>query len=171
MTFRKKILLNIGISFGIVVLLGVALFFLSSIVEDKAEQIRKAKEELSFRSQVSESIALLRNESGQVEPYLDDLENILITKDNLVNFSQDLKTIAQQNQISLNLSFGTETPKTKNELGKINFTITIDGDFDNLIKFLKDLENSKYFVKLDKLDLTKKGGGLKIILKGVIFYF
>ncbi|MEK7555539.1 MAG: type 4a pilus biogenesis protein PilO [Patescibacteria group bacterium] len=171
MSFKKKIILNIGVSLGIVLLLGAALFFLNSEIQNKVKQITEAKKGLNFRSQLSESITLLRNESEQVEPYLNDLENILITKDKLVNFSQDIKTIGQQNQINLNFSFGAETPKTKDEPGKIGLIITADGNLNNLISFLRGLENSKYFVKLNKLDLTKQGDKFKGILNGEIFYF
>ncbi|MEE8131834.1 MAG: type 4a pilus biogenesis protein PilO [Candidatus Paceibacterota bacterium] len=171
MSFKKKLLLNIGISLGIILILGAALFFLNSKIKDEVKQIQKVKEKLTLRSQTTEFIALLRRESEQVEPYLDDLDNMIITKDKLVNLSQDLSTIAMQNQVNLKLSIGKETPKTESELGEINITITIDGAFDNLIKFLKDLENSRYFVKLNKLDFTKKGNDFKGILNGVIFYF
>lgn len=171
MSFKKKIILNIGVSLGIALLLGTALFLLNSEIQNKTKQITEAKKELNFRSQISESISLLRNESEQAEPYSDDLENMLITKDKLVNFSSDIKTIGKQNQVNLSFSFGAETPKTKDEPGKIGLIITADGALDNLIKFLKDLENSEYSVKLNKLDLTKQGAQFKGILNGEISYF
>lgn len=171
MSFKKKLLLNIGISLGIILILGVALFFLSSEIKNNAKEIQEVKEKMVLRSQTTKSIALLRRESEQVEPYLAKLDNILITKDKLVNFSQDLNAIAKQNKINFKISLGKEIPKTESKLGEINITMTINGTLDNLIKFLKDLENIQYFVKLNKLDFTKKGNGFEGILNGVIFYF
>lgn len=172
MNFKKKIILNIGISLGIISILGVILFFLNSNIQEKTRQIQETRLELNLRSQITKTLDSLRRESEQAKLYSAELENILITKDKLVNFSQGLRIIAQQNQIDLKLIFGAETPKIKTGLGEINVTITIDGSFDNLIKFFQGLENSRYSVKLDKLDLTRKDDGdFKATLSGVVFYF
>lgn len=172
MTFKKKIILNIGISLGIILLLGAVLFFLKSNIQEKTRQIQEARRELNLRSQITETLDFLRRESEQARLYSTNLKNMFITKDKLVNFSQDLNILAQQNQIDLKLSFGVETPKTETGLGEINISITTDGSFENLIKFFQGLENSQYSVKLDKLDLTRKDdGNFKATLSGTVFYF
>ncbi len=172
MSLKKKLLFNISVILGIVILLGTALLFLSSKIQDKAEQISDAKKELNIRSKTVESIALFRRKSEQVQPYLRELQNMLITKDDLINIPKDLKSIAQQNQVNLQITFGVDTPRTETEPGEINIAITTEGSFDNLIKFLKDLENSRYFVKLNKVDLTARGDdNFRAVLSGAVFYF
>ncbi len=171
MTFKKKLLFNIGISFGIFIILGIILFLLSSEIRNKAEQIQETKKEAALRSQITKSISLLRHESKLVKKNLNELDYMLITKYDLLNFSYNLNNIAEQSQVGIRVSLGKEISKADDELGKVNITIIINGALENLVKFFNGLENSQYIIKLNNVDLTKRGDNFKGTLNGVVFYY
>ena len=169
MSFKKRLLIFIGIPSGVCLILAIALFFLGSGIVRHTDQIKKLRSDLDFRLQATESLALLRQDFAQAQTYLPNLESVLPNRNQLVGFSRDLGIIAKQNQIDLNSSLGGETPSGTKGLEEINFTMTGQGSFDNFINFLKSVRNSRYLIKFQGLDFTRQGGNFKALLTGQIF--
>lgn len=171
MSFKKHLLIFIGIPLGVCLILAIALFFLGPDIVKRTNQIKQLQKELSFRLQATESLALLRQDLERAQPYLPNLENILPTRDQLVGFSRDLGIIARQNQVDLNSSLGEESPRGSEGLGKINFTMTGQGSFDNFINFFKSIKNSRYLIKFQGLDFVRQDSNFRTLLTGQIFLF
>lgn len=158
-----------GIPLTICLILVVGLFLLGSDISKQAEKIKQLRETLSAHLQATDSLALLRQDFQQVQPYLPAIQNALPTQDQLVVFSRDLSAIARQNQIDLNSSLGQETSRTSNGLGQLSFTMIGQGSFDNLINFLKAVKSSHYFIKFTGVDFTRQNNVFKASLNGEIF--
>jgi len=87
----------------------------------------------------------------------------------LLGFSRDVGIIAKQNKLNLNTALGQQISQNGDGLRQTDFTSTAQGAFDNFINFLKTLENSRYFIKLNTLDFNGQNGDFKMLMKGQIF--
>ncbi len=171
MGFKKRLIIIIGVPLGIILILIVSLFFLGSDISSRANQIKQLRENLTLRLQSTESLVSLRQDFKQAQEYSPALNNLLPTRDELVGFIHDLTMIAKQNELDFSSSLGQESPQTDKGLGQISFTITSQGKFDNFVNFLKTLENSRYFIKLNTLDVTRQDDNFKALMTGQVFSF
>lgn len=171
MEFKKRLSIIIGIPLGICLVLITALFFLGSDITKQTNQIKQLRGSLRYYIEMTEFLALLRQDSEKAKHYLPELESALPTRDQLVVFSSDLNIIARQNKIDIGLNLGQESPASAKEPGKIDFTVAGQGGFDNFLNFLKLLKNSRYFINLKTLDLSRQDDNFKVSLTGQVFSF
>jgi len=169
--FRKRLLIIIGVPLGISLILTTILFFVGSNISKRTDQIRQLRRDLLFRTQLTESLALLRKDSQQAKNYVVEIENILPNRDQLVSFPRDLSTIARQTKVELNSSLGQENSEGIGKLRQTDFTITSQGPFDNFIDFLKSLETARYFINLKSIDFTRQDNNFSALLTGRVFSF
>jgi len=169
MNFKKRLLITIGIPLAICLILALALFFIGSNITNQTAQIEKLKGDLFNRQQLAQSLANLKQGTEQVQPYIAELENILPSQDQLLGFSRDIGIIAKQNKLNLNTTLGQQISQNGDGLRQTDFTSTAQGTFDNFINFLKSLENGRYFIKLNTLDLTGQDGDFKMLMNGQVF--
>lgn len=172
MNFRKRLMIAIALTLGLILVLGATIFFLGTDIQKRAEKISLMRADLSFRTKAIESLAELRSDFDKSKPYEMQLKNMLPTRDQLVNFSRDFNVIANQNKINLNLSFqgGGQAASETATLQKTDFLITTQGSFSNLLNFLKATGKSRYFIKTNSLDLTAQGGdNFNITINGHVF--
>lgn len=171
MNFKKRLLIIIGIPLGICLILIAALIFLGLDIAKQADQIKQLSRNLNYNIKMIESMALLRQDSEKAKYYLPELESILPTRDQLVVFPGDVNIIARQNKFDANTSLGRESSGAANELGKIDFIISGQGEFNNVLNFLKLLKNSRYFIKINTIDLGRQNNDFKTLLTGQVFSF
>lgn len=171
MDFKKRLTINIGVSLIIFVLISASLFFIGKNIAGRAEKIKQLRGEIDFRSRANQSLALLRNDAQKASDYAFALDNILLSRDRLLDFPHQIEAIAAQNNVNFSFGFGQETPKDGAGFGVINFNASSAGSFDNLINFLKYIENSGYFVKIESFDFQRKGNDFQWLFSGKIFSF
>lgn len=170
MKFRKRLTIIIVILLAISTVLGGILIFVGSDISKRTEQIIQAKRDLLFRLQSTETLALLRRDSQGAKNYTYELNNILPSRDQLINFPRDLAIIARQNKIELNAGLGKESVSDGN-LAQTNFNMTGQGSSDNFIAFLKSVETAKYFINLDSIDFIQQGNTFRALINGRVFSF
>lgn len=171
MNFKKRLLINIGIPLVICLLLITAVVFLGLDITNQTNKIEQLQGSLRYYIEMTESLALLRQDSEKAKHYLPELESILPMRDQLVAFPSDLGIIARQSKVEINSSLGQESPGNEKNLGKIEFTVAGQGEFDNLLNFLTLLKNSRYFIKIKTLDFGRQEGNFKALLTGQVFSF
>jgi len=168
---KKQLVLTVGLGVLIILILAALLIILRADILKKIIQISEIKKELDFRSTIIKSLSTMRSDINLVQPYIFGIENILPTKDQLINFSKDLNMMAVQNKINLASNFSGENVKSSGELKWIGLTATAEGNFNDLINFLKAIESSRYSVKMDNIDFSEKDGKFKMLFNGKVFYF
>ena len=171
MDFKKKLILMISIFAVVSAVLLTALIFSGFDIKKRIKQVSELRGEINFQTRAIQNLALLRQDKTEADIYSAELSGVLINRDQLVNFSKDLSIMANQNKIDLGLTIGVETQKTENSPGKTAFTLSVKGSFDDLINFLRTLENSKYFINLNSIDFTRQEDKFKALINGEVFSF
>ena len=172
MDFKKSLIISLSITLGLTAVLLIAIIILTNNSSKKAEEIGRAKIEINAKNRALEILTILQSDSQKAAVYSNQIDSLLITKDQLINSKRDLSALAQENGMNLNLEFRDESPPTENELRKTNVVLNINsqtGGLMNFVNFLKALESSKYFLKFTNADLNMEGGRLSGTLNGQIF--
>lgn len=173
MNFKKIIAKKIGISAILIAIFLIPMFILKSDIEKRAIDVINKKEQINTSSENIGSLAYLKIDSETAKKYLSQISTYLINKDQLLNFSNDIGLMSKQNNLNFLIAFGQEkplaalTPRSTN----ISLSSQSQANIDNLVKFLGLVENSRYFVRLENMDVSQEGSQLKVTTSGKVFSF
>lgn len=153
--FKRRLLKKIGIAVGIIAILAAFLIALNIDINSRVAAISAARDELALRSRTVELLTGANSDLKRADPLFANLQSLLPDKDQLINFPRELQRVAKTYLVDAGFSFGAEKAGTSNKPGSIKFTMTIGGDFDNIIDFLKYVESHRYLISLDSVDVRR----------------
>jgi len=170
--FKKRIYINLGVITGIIAIFVAFSILLRLNIEKENSLIMKIKNDKNKIAQSSENLALLIKDETEARPYLDKVKNLVPQKGDLVNLKRDMNDLARQNNTSLSFNFGSESAGELNTgLGAVNFNAQADGTIDNLLGFIRELEDKYFALKINSLDINRLSGPLmRIVFNGQMFY-
>lgn len=174
-TFRKNLLRQLSVAFGIIIILAVSFFFIKRHIKESVAQITSARQELSHRTAVLNELSDLRSQYKRFgQPYLNVLSNIIPEKDKLIDISQDFQTIASQDDLEFGFSFlGERVPEDSSELGYIEFRLNIKGESMNGISdFIERIEDFRYLTTVNRVDIRRNRelNEITLILQGRVYF-
>ncbi len=169
--FKKKLLTHVGIALAIIGLLALFIVLLNGDINKRVVAIQTAKDETVLRAQTIELLTGANSDLKKADALLANLQNLLPNKDQLINFPRELETTAKQYAVDVGFSFGPESVAKDNLPGSISFTMTAAGDFDNIVDFLKSVEQHKYLISLDSIDVHRSGKDnvFSLLTSGLIY--
>ena len=171
MNFGKK-LIFLAI---ILIILTVLEFFLTikplyQETKNLSNKIRsqiKTSEELYLKGY---TLAETKKKLKEVEDKIPILENIFLLEGKELEFITTLEKIARQNKVSQEINL---EPKRifRTNYKVLPVTLSLRGDFLNLIKYFLEIEKLDFYFNVDSFSLTqKKGKEIEIIVKGKTFW-
>jgi hypothetical protein len=174
MSFSKQLAIVFGFTFLGIVFFLVSSFLIGKNLQAKAQKITLLEKEISFRNKALKSIAVLKRDYQEAQPYFESVNNFLPTKDQLINFSRDLNSLANQQKVNLtfNLNDESATPLgSSNFLVGNNFELTVNGSTENTLSFLRLLIQGRYFFYINSLVISYSRENLmNASLKGQIIF-
>lgn len=169
MEFKNWLFKNSAISGASILILTILVFLLGSDLANRAEKIKSQRLDLAIRLQSLSSLAALRTDSQKAEKLLINLQETLPSRDQLIGFSKALELIAKNNKLGFGFSFESEQAGTESSPGINYFNLTGSGSYGNFINFFKSIEQSRFFVGFDSVDLITKGKDFELVAKGKVF--
>ncbi len=141
MEFRKKIILLVV---GFLLFNGLLIFFpLRKVVFETKES---EKEILTLKQKENEFLGKIEKLRQFDQKKYAQLESALFDPKDPLPFINFLEGMAKQNDLTLNLKPGG---------GENLFSLSLSGESSRLLRFLSQLENGPYFVRIKKLTLNK----------------
>lgn len=168
--FYKELLKHNWLYLSGIIILAVLLFVLKANMDSADTQIRAQYASLINKSNSLLSLATLRGDFTKANPYFSFLENILPPKDQLLSFENELESIARKNNLEFNFNYGEEKVSSSKDPGQIFFRVIINGEYDSIAQFLKDMETSRYFIDPSSVDILKKNVGYSATINGRVFF-
>jgi len=166
--FTKK---NAILSFVLISVLLISLCYLFGDIKKRRSEIINSKQEISSRINSLFSFASIKKEYQEAEKYSSILKNVLPTRDNLLDFKNEVGRLARKHKVGLGFKFGADKAIADN-LRSINFELFVSGQLSKIAEFIKELENSFYMVSLTSFDFQRKISKNKMELKtsGKVFF-
>ncbi len=171
MNTRRRIAMQIGISLAIIAALVSGILFFGFHINKFSKKIATTRQELAERSIALRSLAVLRSEfTNKGQSYLNVLHNIVPKKDELIDLSKDIQAIAAAGNLEYGFNFLSETPAGATTLGSVRFDLSLGGDLNNLIDFIKNLQNFRYLINLENISLSREELAMKMEVRGNVFF-
>lgn len=167
--FKKWLMVNAGGGAAVLAAALVLIFLVGGDVSSRAESIKVQKQDLETRLQSLNSLIALRSGADRARRLLPKLQEALPTKDQLIGFSKYIGTQARQNNLTAAFAFDSEVAATAAVPGMNGFSLTLNGAYDDYVRFLKSLESSSYFVNFSSMDISEKDNKFEILSKGKVF--
>lgn len=123
-------------------------------INKRTNFIQTIKQELVIRFQSVEEAAALIKSANQAKEESRFLNRILPPPEQLINFPKTVNNLASQHNVEVSFSFGQETAGSETEPGFISFTIAASGDYNDLVNFIKSLEQLQYQISFDSFNFA-----------------
>jgi len=153
---QQKIILNLVILFLVIggLTYFVSLPAINSIKKIKSE-IEEQRIDLEKKYMRGQSLKKLAENLKKIEPELEKLEQIFIKTEEALGFITSLENLSDTSNI--NQKINLITPKNQpNEGGykKIPLQLLASGNFFNQMRYLINIESSKYYINVKSLEMT-----------------
>lgn len=156
--FKKRLLIKLGVFFILIAaLLSIEILIGRTISKDRDDIIAK-KVDREARLNSAATLLDLRKSKGEAEKAISILSNSLPNRDGVFTFKSDVERFAANRSVKANMIFGNETLGGGSTASKIEFIMSASGDFSQVMTFLKDFEDSRYFTKFRNMELSTQGG-------------
>lgn len=166
---RKKLIFTGGIVFFVIVLLVFLMIFLTLRINARKELIYGSKKQMAFYDErISNSKEIEKTLERSRDNY-NKLQNVFLNEGSLVVFIKEMESFARQSGVELDIR---SVSLSKKEGSLPVFTIFLDGPFSSLCKYLYLLENTKYQLAFQRLNLQKdekEGWGANLVFTFLSF--
>lgn len=158
--FKKLGLKNkliISIAGFIMVLISIIYFMVLPTINDIKEMGRKIESEkmdLEEKYQKGQSLKRLAEDIRKIEPLIEKLDQIYINKNDSLELITTLEKIANKNNINQKINL-VDAQNTENQYyQKMPIQLSTNGSFINQMKYLTNLESSKYYINIQSLEIS-----------------
>jgi len=166
---KKKILYILIFLVISVIFISLPIFILKSIQENSKEILKtreKIKENLDSFEEILKYKRTIKEKQGEIEQIKENILNLNFP----LPFVQFLEEKAKELNIEIeevpNLS-QIQRSKEK-EFGFLFFSISVSGEKEKLLLFLKKIENEKFLVEIEKVTISGENL-LKMSISGKVF--
>lgn len=158
----------------IVLLVSIGAFVALTIsIPGYAENIVKKKKQLDVIAQEEKNLPALASLLETQQDKITLLEKTFPTREELVLVVQSIDTIAFRSQVAALLHFESEQPSLDdNKNAMLPVTLTIEGEYLNVIAFLDGIAKNKYLVVFQAIEATTPTGirGVhKVVVRGNLY--
>ncbi len=154
-SFKRRLMKQLLSATISIVVVAVIIIVLNFDINKRMRRIEARRDETIIRSQSMLIFSDLQKEALQARSDYALLEAALPNRDQLIGFPRELEKRAKEHAIDLGFSFGNETPSVVGQPGSIRFTMSLGGEFDNILAFMKAFEAHPYFTSLSSVDLVR----------------
>lgn len=157
--FSKKILVKIGVALLIIAPLILGVWYTRHLVESTTDTIVESRKQFTKKASSLNALVNLRDQYQNFgKAYLNVLHNVIPIKDELINISKELESLAVKNNLDFGFSFQGEKKASNQDLGYVKYSLNIKGgDIPQIQDFIKDLNNFKYINTIDSIDIKRTG--------------
>lgn len=153
--FKKKLLIHVGIALGVIAVPAIIIIVLNADINRRVTTITGYKQEQQLRVQTIDLLTGTNNDLRRADPLLATMQTLLPNKDQLINFPRELERTGTNYGVEIGFSFGAEKPASAQDAGSIRFSMTITGAYEDIVAFLKYVEQHRYFISVDSVDVRR----------------
>lgn len=117
-----------------------------------SEEFRDKRIQLATLKKQQENLVSLSRNFKDIQERVGVLDPIIIKSDESLDFVSELEGYATKTEVNQILSISPLSPSQ--DIQEVPLLIQIDGTINNVIKYLQQLEQSKYYIAISSIDLT-----------------
>ncbi len=162
---RKQLLVGVVIS---VLFLGVSGFLFWKI-QNLSSEILVLRKEILRNQQLFDNFSILKIQKRQVVSIQQKIFNILPAKEDVLVVAGNIELLVNNLNLRQSFTFGAEYDDKNSGVSSVGFSLTLSGDLEDFLEYLKKIENFPQFVQLGSIEITKADSGYQINSAGRIY--
>lgn len=159
----KKILRQaMGAIMFVLVSLAVC-FYIAGRINQISADVADKKDMLFLSQNSQEQFTLLKEDYQKISPYLEKVNNMFPSSENLLPFISEMESLATTSGVLQSFKFesaGLQSVPDLN-LNKIAFNIMLNGNMPQLLAYLNSIEKASYFLQISSLSVTASQQGIE----------
>ena len=154
--FKTKIMELVGAVLGIILIQVGVLFWIYTLIQTKASEVKEKKELLASLREESVNFDALSRDYEKIKPLLQSIGIALLTEEDIAKVIEGLEGVASRAGTRMSLALESQTPLPSDVAGvrSIPFSAVLDGGYDTLRRYLLELEKSPIFASIDSVSLS-----------------
>lgn len=156
--FKRRLFIQIGIAVGLIILFSIFIIILNADINKRGLSIEDARVKLAMRNQTIELLSSSNSDLKKAEPLLQNLKNILPSRDELIYFKADeLPALAKEYGLFIGFEWTKSgaTAGTDSSPSYLQFSMNLSGSYENIIGFLRALERHPYFIQINLTSIER----------------
>lgn len=163
--FLRQLSIKIGVILVVVIAAIIINVVISNQISRKALNISSLQAQTQNLASTGEAFSKLMKDFQVATPYLESVQQLLPSQNQIINFSKDMSDLAETFSVTSGLAFEKDGVKKISEgISTIGFSMSLSGDFSKIADFIISLKESHYFIDFSSFDFT--GGSAESIAKG-----
>lgn len=169
--FKKRLFISISISSAIVFVIVILIILIGVDINNKSAFISKTRSDLNSRLNITSQLSQLRVMATEAEGPILKLDQYLPTRDVILFVPSDIQDIARRYSLGFVFRFTGIDAVVSDNVMNTSFEMNIQGDYEDIIGFIKEVENMPYFINfIDVSLITQSAGGYGATIQGIIYY-
>lgn len=163
--FFKNRIITLTINAIFCIITAWCLFLFIKNIFDKQKQIDDIKSRIEMLKNNSE---IIKNQTKKLNALTDQqekLSQIILTKESAPGFFSILESIAEKNNIKINISSVNDV--VKNNIKTLNMDVHLTGDLNSIQNFYQAIESLPVQIRIDSLLITREEKGSAPIVGNV----
>lgn len=149
-------------------------FYLIGQINKILESVVEKRAMLSLYQNSQEQFAVLKEDVPKVFSYLDTVENVFPSSENIIPFINTMEGLAVQTGVQQSFKFENiaPTPISGTELNAVPFSVVLSGNKGQFLNYLASLEKLPYFTKVESFSMTTAQnfeGQSQMNIRGLLF--
>jgi len=168
--FSFRFIANLSISLGAVFAIIAVIFYLGFDISTKSTFISDTQSKLLTRVLKLDNLAKLKEQERIADAALLKLNNALPKREVLFSVNRDLEGLAALRELGFSSKFGEEIAATEKSPGLIRLDISVQGSYDGIVNFMRDIESSSYFINILNFDIVRQGSRFNAFIGSDVFF-
>lgn len=149
-------------------------FYLMGQINKISESVVEKRTMLSLYQNSQEQFAALKEDVPKVSSYLDTVENVFPSSENIIPFINTMEGLADKTGAQQSFKFENiaPTPVLGTELNAVPFSVILSGNKSQFLSYLASLEKLPYFTKIESFSMTTSQnfeGQSQMNIRGLLF--
>lgn len=171
--FRRAVYVNAAVILGSFAIFLGAIWVVGQGIHEAGTRLVDQFSSYFNQSYAAERLLSLKQLEPQAQDLQRKMEILLPVQDQLLNFPDFVKSIADAKQVQLSFNFNSANIVSPNSgPGSIAFTLTASGPLQNTQNFLDALESKtqRFWVGIDSVDFLRNGDSYTLTAQGKVFF-
>lgn len=170
----KEIRLSLAIIVGSLVVFWGVFYFFQMKTNALADEIVQRRSIIKEHSTLGEVLASLKSDAQVAEGYEAAIDVLIPPKDKLfVGLSSWLQSQERLFGVSVRFSFqGNESDPTETDLGVVGFSMTVNGQLGDVVRFLRSVETQadQFLLRFNSIDVARDINSYRVSVGGDVFF-
>jgi hypothetical protein len=170
--FKRSVYVNVGVILGSFLVFLGAIWFMGRLIQQSGVKLVDQFSNYFYQSYAAERLLTLKQLEPQARDFERKMEILLPMQDELLNFPDFMKNLANAHVVTLSLYYPGSITQPNGSAGSVSFSLNASGPLDNLQDFLDALENKtrQFWVGVDSVDFVRSGSTYALTAQGKVFF-